>query len=417
VLVRRIVWAVLVGGIMLAGAGVVLLGRHGGAAHVVAVVRTHLAEWADPSTLTAWPRRQAPPLAADAVSRMAAATWQRTIDRRGPALYPSPSYGGVYLRDTFWATSALPDAGLALALRDQFTRFQRPDGQMPTRFAAWQQGAAYDDDDSTSLYVLWTCRDHARFGTPVNADALGRALGYLRHRAVGGDYISPPGDRRSWLDTLRLAHPDTLSYNQGLYAVALACARGLGAPVSAAEADAAARAYRALYQPGLGYLPLGRHLLDHDVSSLTGDFVAYWLLGRPLLSDGIVRSTVAHFTVAATGYDVITQPDGHYLPADRFSVPPDPGAYQNGGAWLLYDEMALATAALHGWLPARTLMRQRLALDAATGRLFEEYTCTNPALPCFLFPVPAHRYYAWNTFVLVTDRVAAQGSGRPATPR
>lgn len=404
---RRIVWVVLAIGILVLAAGAVVA-RRGGVAHVTDVVRTHLAEWTDPSTLTSWPQRHVPALAAGAVTRMADATWQRTLDRRGPALYPSPSYGGIYLRDTFWGTSALHDAALSLSLRQQFERFQRSDGQMPTRFAAWQKGPAYDADESTSLYVLWTCRDKVQFGTPPNTTALQRALTYLHQQAQGGYYVSPPGDRRSWLDTLRLASADTLSYNQGLYAAAVACAHHLGAVVSAAEVQAAAQAYRALYQTTLGYLPLSRHLPDRDVSSLTGDFVAYWLLGKPLLTDQMVQSTVAHFAVAATGYKVVTLPDGGYLPASQFSVPSDPGAYQNGGAWLLYDYMALGSAALHHWQPARGLMQQRLALDAATGRLFEEYTCTNPALPCFIFPVPAHRYYAWNTFVLVVDRVMAQ---------
>jgi hypothetical protein len=409
---RYAFWSGLMGITLLATAGIVVV-RYGGIAHVLDAAHTRLAEWTDPSTLTPWPQRHVPPLPADAIPTMAAITWQHTIDRRGPALYPSPSYGGVYLRDTFWATGALPDAALSLALRRQFERFQRPDGQLPSRFAAWQRGPAYDADESTSLYVLWNCRDRARFGTPVTTRPLGRALAYLRHTAVGGYTISPPGDRRSWLDTLKLAHPDTLSYNQGLYAVALACARGLGFPVSAVEVATAARAYRALYQPTLGYLPLGRHLPDRDVSSLTGDFVALWLLGHPLLTDTIVRSTVAHFAIAATGYKVITQPDGSYLPVDQFSVPGPAGYYQNGGAWELFDALALGTAARHGWRPARALLQQRLALDAATGRLFEEFSCTNPALPCFLYPVPAHRYTAWNTFVSVVERVVTRPSARP----
>jgi hypothetical protein len=185
VVVRRIVYAGLAGVLLLALAAGLLV-RHGGASHVVAVVRTRLAEWADPTTLTPWPERHVPPLPAGALRQMAAATWQHTLDRRGPALYPSPSYGGIYLRDTFWATGALPDAALVLALRRQFERFQRPDGQVPSRFAAWQRDPAYDADESTSLYVLWTCRDHARFGTPADAAALRRALSYLGHTAVDG---------------------------------------------------------------------------------------------------------------------------------------------------------------------------------------------------------------------------------------
>jgi hypothetical protein len=52
-------------------------------------------------------------------------------------------------------------------------------------------------------------------------------------------------------------------------------------------------------------------------------------------------------------------------------------------------------------------MARRVALDAVTGRLFDEYTCTNPQLPCFHFSIPARRDTAWNTFVLVAQQLVA----------
>ncbi len=402
-------WIVGAGIVILLLSGV-LIARHGGPQHVLSVVRLRVAEWRDPALLTPWPRRRVPPVPAGLLTRLATETWRRTVDTRAPAIYPSPSYGAIYLRDAFWVTGVLPDRSLALGMRQLFAQAQHPNGQVPSHFDAWQRAPVYDTDESTTLYVLWTCRDQQRFGTPPDGLSLQAALRYLRSTAPHGSVLSPPGVRRSWLDTFRLQSTDTLSYTQGLYAAALACAHAMGAPVSLAQAQAAQRAYVALYQAPLGYLPLGCHHPQTDVSSLVGDFVALWLLRRPLLSDHVVLSTLAHLAVSPTGYKVISQPNGTYLSPAAFSALFPAGEYQNGGAWLLYDEIALADGALHGWLPARRLMAQRVALDVASGRLFDEYSCTDPALPCFLASIPARKYTAWNTFVLEVNQVVARRS-------
>ncbi len=356
-----------------------------------------------------WLTLKVPPISDKAVKAVSDETLRRNIDPKAPALYPSPSYGGVYLRDTFWATSVVTNASLVLALREQFDRSQLPSGQIPSYFKAWQRNPRYNDDESTMLYVLWMCRDWSRFHTPPNRHALNLAMGFIG-RAAQDDYdVSPTGDGRSWLDDYYLAAPDTLSYNQGLYAATMECALSLGAAgVSRAGVDAVQRAYAALYRPDLGYLPLGRHDPATDVSSLTGEFVSQWLFDRPLLSDKIVLSTLTHLTATPTGYKVVSTSAGDYLDSAQFVKSLVPGDYQNGGTWLLYDYMALATGYLHGWQGARVLMRRRLTLDLLSGNHFGEYRCTNPMLYCYAVPDPQRQYTIWDTFILVIDRVVAQ---------
>lgn len=366
------------------------------------------------ATLSAarWLDRVTPTVPDSVVRELAQQTWKRDIDFKGPAVYPSPSYGGVYLRDTFWTTGALPDAAFSLRMRQQFGAQQRANGQVPSLFRRAHGPAQYNDDESTILYVLWMCRDNTRSGTPPDMPSLNSALRYLRRFDHQGYYVSDTGNSRSWLDSFKVPIVDTLSYNQGLYAAALQCAQTLRAAVTPEQVADARQAYGALYRPYLHFIPLGRRQTATDASALVGEFVSLWLFNRPLLSDTAVLSTLAHLSVTPVGYKVVASFSGEYLSPDRFFVTRPSGDYQNGATWLLYDYMALATGYLHGWIQARTLMNRRLALDLADGYLFSEYRCTNPSLACYTNADPNRQYTAWNTFVLVVNEVVARSRRR-----
>ncbi len=352
------------------------------------------------------------PITTETLLAIARQTWRRNINPKGPAVYPSHSYGGIYLRDTFWTLAALANRRLSRAQRDQFARAQRSSGQIPSFFEHFRGRAHYDDDESTVLYVIWMYLDYQHFGALPDLPRLQKALHYLTHFDQGGYYISSGQGPHSWLDTLRINPPDTLGYTQGRFAVALRCAEVMQARIRPAQVKAAAHAYAALYRPSVGYIPLLRHSQDSDVSVLTGEFVSLWLFGLPMLSDHTVLSTLHHFTSTAVGYKVIAQLGGDYLAAHRFSVPLSPGDYQNGATWLLYDYMALATGYLHGWVGAQALMTRRLALEIRDGFIFSEYRCTNNALLCMHKGDPARAYTAWNTFLLVINQVVDCRSGR-----
>jgi hypothetical protein len=231
---------------------------------------------------------------------------------------------------------------------------------------------------------------------------LQRAVNYLLRHAHSGYFVSPPGPYRSWWDAYRLPASDTLSYNQGLYAVALRCAEHLhlALPLQAIlEAD---RAYRALYDPHLGYLPLSRKIPASDSSALTGEFLSLWLFAHPILSDAAVLSTLHHLAPFGTGFEAVALPSGGFPGSPTMGIP---GDYQNGASWLLYDALSLGAAGLHGLPDALARLRARLALEFRHDVILHEYLQTNPSLPYYGAEPPFRDHFSWDTFVLIIDRV------------
>src|SRR5207244_12347403 len=155
----------------------------------------------------------------------------------------------------------------------------------------------------------------------------------------------------SWWDAYHFPTAGTLSYSQGLYAVALRCAQHLDLALPPHAVADAERAYRALYNPRLGSLPVATQLPASDPSALTGEFLSLWLFRRPILSDAAVLSTFHHLVPFGTGFEAVVLPSGDPDSGTGFPGSPTmgiPGDYQNGASWLLYDALALGAAGLHG---------------------------------------------------------------------
>ena len=340
-------------------------------------------------------------------ARVLAETWRSNVSRDVAIVHPSKAYSGVWLRDSFWTLTSLGDAALGSRALAHFASRQNHVGQVPTQFAVFLRGPIYKPDESTLLFLIWAGWEAQHRGRPPSRTILLRALGYVRTLAPAGLYLSRAGDYTSWFDSFRLRRTGTLAYNQGLYAVAMQSARALRLGVGDAEVAQAAAGYRSLIDRRHGYLRMGSDLNYHDISGLAGEFLSLWLFHRPLLSDAAVRATLATQPGFRGGFAVVVDGGGRYLPRRAFTVHLSDGAYQNGGSWLLFDYLALATGWLHHLPGIAERMRSRLEAEFEAGPTFREYLDTNPQ-SIFYGTEPAWRDgFAWNTFIFRVDAVLA----------
>jgi hypothetical protein len=335
--------------------------------------------------------------------------WKHNVVPRYALVHPSGAYGGVWLRDSFWTLTALGDPALSGRALSHFASRQRPGGQVPTQFTSFLRGPIYHADESTLLFLIWSAWQSQAGGPQPGQATLRRALSYIRSQAPDGLYRSMPGGYASWFDSFKLRQADTLSYNQGLYAVALLAAQALHLDVTSAEMARGIAGYRALAAKPGGYLRFSRRLAYHDISGLVGEYLSLWLFHRSLLDDRTVRATLATQTRFAGGFRVVEDTHGRYLPARAFLVRQPPGDYQNGGSWLLYDYLALAVGYLHHLPGMGQRMHQRLRAEFHQGATFHEYLNTNPHAWYYGREPRWRDGFSWDTHVVQVDTLLAHG--------
>jgi len=337
-----------------------------------------------------------------------AQTMQRNYVPAQRVVYPSPAYYNPYLRDSFWVAQTLDDRRFSTYVLGVFAANERADGEPPTWFINAYRYPQYHDDESAALVLIWAWRNKSLYHVTPPRRLLQRALGYLLRRTQNGAFVSSAGTYASWFDAYRLPAPDVLSYNQGLYAVAVRCAKGLGLPLPSHAIARAEVAYRAMFDARLGYLTLDKTIRASDASALTGEFLSLWLFKRPILTDRIVLSTLDHLSSFGAGFRVVAAPgageaDGAGLPSTHDYG--QPGDYQNGGSWLLYDALSIGAAGLHGRPGALARLQARLALEFRHGVVLHEYLQTNPSLPYYGAEPPWRDKFSWDAFALVVDKV------------
>ncbi len=348
--------------------------------------------------------------------RAVATAWASNVSHRYAIVRPSRAYAGVWLRDSFWTFLAVGDAQLSGRSLHHFAARQRASGQVPTQFVDFLRQPLYRTDESTLLYLIWSDWQAQHHGWQPPRPSLTRALAYVQRQAPYGWYVSQAGADADWSDGYRLPRADTLSYTQGLYVDALLAARAEGLPVPSGQVDAAVAHYRALADPQHGYLRFSRLQAYHDISGLTGEFLAVWLFKRPLLSDATVAATLQTQPPAGDGFRVVTNADGTYLSPHLFVTHEFPGDYQNGGSWLLYDYVGLATGCLHHVSGMGAAMAARLRLEFRHGAVLHEYPNTDPSSP-LAGTEPAFRdNFSWDTFIVQVDRYLRTWGLPSATP-
>jgi hypothetical protein len=311
------------------------------------------------------------------------------------AVVPSYFYGGgTWMRDSTWALAALNNVDHFGRQVSKFAAAGDPvTGRIPTLilndtgpwFGAGGQGNPVPDDDSNLMFAI-----AARLGwqTAASQPYLNKVYDWIRaHADANGRYAATSFGWEDSFYPLGTSGPAsvTVSSNmQGLYAVALRALKDLGVNVPQSEIDKANARYAGLTINGRMRSFENSDIVD--VASLMGEALSLFIWNQPILSDAVVRNTIASFAEVYdanghfTGYKVLSAADGGFLPPGMFPVENGgagtlPGYYLNGGSWMLYEVLALYAGARHD-IPAmrdtyidRLVQRMAAELRAGTGAI------------------------------------------------
>lgn len=280
-----------------------------------------------------------------------------------------------YSRDAFWISMVLPPAYSQSCFENEAandTEFTGAERQLFT--------------------LVWAYRNHLN-GFAVDKSRVERILRIVEAHAPGGYYSGystnarVPGCWQGWADVIAFDRDDAISNNQGLFVVALMCAEALGITPNV-SIEQATENYRNLFNPRLNAYPLSRQRTEIlAVDPLMGDLLAQAYLGKKLLPS---EHVLAHYRTlnerAKTpyGFKIVCAPDGSYLRRDQYNSKEftaaigdaQPGTYQCGGSWYLYDMQMLMDAHLQGATDAEDEMIWRTKLEFANGGTTHEYINT-----------------------------------------
>lgn len=279
-----------------------------------------------------------------------------------------------YSRDAFWQSMVLPE---------EFSH------ECYLNEAVAKSGGA----ERRLFFMIWCYRTKLEGGEP-DMDAARSILEDIEEHTRNGWYFSSLSGRgkksfESWYDLIAFEYDDVIAYNQGLLAVALMSAEALGLkPIT--PSSLAIENYQAFYNEEKGYYPLSQQKDLVAVDPLVGDLLAHLYFKKPLLSD---ESVISHFKQVVSnaktpyGYKVTSTQDGEYGPLETYGAKghpqdwTDPGAYQWGGSWFLYDMLFLIDSYLHRAPGALDEIKWRGSLDFKLGGTYFEYNNTISGKP------------------------------------
>ena len=279
----------------------------------------------------------------------------------------------AYTRDSFWQSMVLPVEYASQCYLDQ--ALAQPTGAERLLFC-----------------LIWAYRNQIE-GQEVNLVSVRNTLEYIETHSRDGWYYSSNDKThknfQSWYDLVAFDEEDVITYNQGLYAVALLSAEALGLkPVT--RSAVAIKNYQSMFNTNGGYFPLSRKKKLLAMDPLVGDLLAQVFFQQMLLTDESVRS---HFTQVMAhaktdyGFKVTCLPDGSYAPIEAYCAKEfkvnfsKRGDYQWGGSWTLYDMLCLIDCHLHGSPGALDALIWRGTLDFRIGGTYFEHINTITGQP------------------------------------
>lgn len=340
-------------------------------------------------------------------------------------LIPSPLYPQHFSRDGFWLAAALDEKAVTDASVKRFGEDQKrwTDGHIATALYKDNSVPPFRDRDeeSTMMYVLLNLL-LKRSGGEVDKQSLERAYKFiLDHVNKNGEYITN-GEARDvettnayhcWLDSFKNPPGSVIAYNQGLYYVTLRALREMGIKIEDGSAEKSQNAYDAMTNPSDNLsLPQRKSSTAIDVSALVGEALSLYFFDEPLLSNQRIAATIKILTKNAAvwdsndpslflGFKVLSRADGSYFSSQSFVQDHlnEPGTYQNGGSWFLYDVLALYAGARHGIQGCITKFFQRMEWEDSRNpdSFSHEYIRTDRDNLGHIEPNRAN--YGWNTFV------------------
>lgn len=249
------------------------------------------------------------------------------------------------------------------------------------------------------LTLIWSQRVEQATGR-LDKVALQTCLNKILQKAHYNWYHAyTEGDGRHdfqyWQDSMAFTRSDSVAYNQGLLAVALKVAAGHGLDTGSGCFDGAKHNYRSLFNEETGYLSVSRHkthLFSPDC--LLPDLLSQICCGEALLDRSMVEShlaTMNRLALTPHGYKVLCRNDGGYPTYDDLSFDGytslaqrngiQPGDYQRGGSWFLYDCISLLDGVLHGVPAAAQLLVWRVRMEMDKFGTTFEYINTQTGQP------------------------------------
>lgn len=245
--------------------------------------------------------------------------------------------------------------------------------------------------------IIWAYRayqDHLN----IDLNKVQAYVNAIEQRAKNDAYYSYyEGDGRLdfqyWGDLMAFKKDDVITYNQGLFALALTVAQRMGLKIKSNPKNAI-QIYRNTYNAELGYFPVSKFkpVLTPDV--LVPDLLAQIYLNQALLPTVAVQKhyeRMVRYAKTPYGFKIVSTPTGAYLPATLYDIEgyvsqvnrekiPD-GQYFRGGSYFLYDNLFLMDAYLHGIKEAETLLKWRINLDFSIGSTTYETLNTKTGEP------------------------------------
>ena len=340
---------------------------------------------------------------------------------------PSRVYPETYSRDSFWTLAGYGRSGFLKNYVEIFSKSAQNtawspllNGQIPT-FVRKHVDAPSDARRADESTMFWIIGAKLVGKTVADEPYLKFAYTWLKSNVTQQGFALVS---HGWIDAWEpVSTPVVSANNQGLYAVSLRALRDMGVAVDPSDIAAAESAYRSLYMGGYMHAYLGSDVVD--VSSLMGEALSLYLWDQPILTAEAVKGTVAKFSEVYyrdgdfLGFKCLSNPNGTYLNLNDFwtIAERDPGNYQNGGSWMLYEELAMYAAARHSSVAERDHYLDRFVRRIKSETKYEdsskEFICTGGICggcdttsclcPDGICSVGTIRYnrsgYGWNTFV------------------
>lgn len=272
-----------------------------------------------------------------------------------------------YNRDAFWISMMLTPEQSYACLAHELAHVD-PQAEYPLMSLLWafrlqREGIILSENDLQALNTIWQLILQK-----------GASGWYRAHDPESGRL-----DFQYWADVVAFDPEDTVTYNQGLFALALQAGDELGFAVPDGLTDTAAAHYASLFRSQEGYFPQSRMKTGlTGVDMLVPEVLSFLLFGKPLLSGEPVHR---HFEwmvgngLTPWGFKSFLRADGGWPLDSDYTVPGyaasankgdfADGAYTRGACWFIYDSLFLLAGALHGIPAAAPLLvwRVRQELD------------------------------------------------------
>jgi hypothetical protein len=279
---------------------------------------------------------------------------------------PSVEYANTqYGRDAFWIATMLPPEYDAECMANELHTVN-PFAEYPL-FA-----------------IIWAYRSF-KANRPVNPIKVQAYMDEIERRARDNAYFAYDErtgrqDFQYWGDVMAFEKNDVITFNQGLFALALKAGQSMGLKIRS-NPDAAVAHYRNMYNSELGFFPISlkkNTILGPD--PLAPDLLGQMYFGVKMLESSQVQShfnRMMRYSKTPFGFKIVASADGTYLPAAAYDVEgyqsqvnrenmPD-GRYFRGGSYFLYDNLFLIDAYLHGVPGAEQALIERVSHDFKAG--------------------------------------------------